>query len=229
MMNETPKEALVVLNQTLGLNSLRQDLNRLYYAAPIGTSPFAPNGFYGQTGFYAPSFYAPASFYGPQALYAQNAFYGPNAGFAPAAQYAGQVQYQGAQSQGQFLPKANVAETPEATLISVELPGVELGQVQLSIHGNTLILEGVRQPGGLIGDRMVTYQHTEGRFGTFRWACPIPNGTMATQIEAIFRNGLLTIALPKAGAPVGVTSLVGQAAISPAPVAQIVINPAVNG
>jgi HSP20 family protein len=210
------KEAPVVLNQTLGLNSLRQDLNRLYYAAPIGGSSFAPASFYGQNGFYGPqAFFAPAA-----QLAAQQQWN---------AQFAGQGQWQGAQGVAHFVPRANFAETPEATLITVELPGVEIGQCALSIHGNVLVLEGVRQPGGLIGDRMVSYQHCEGRFGAFRWACSIPNGTMASQIEATCRNGLLTIALPKAGAPVGMTNLANQAAITPAPVAQVVINPAVNG
>jgi HSP20 family protein len=224
-MNESPKEAPVVLNQTLGLNSLRQDLNRLYYAAPLGNSSFIPSSFYGQSNFYAPSFYAPASFYAP------NAFYAPAAQFAAqqqfATQFAGQGQYQG--FQGHYVPRANFADTPEAMLITIELPGVEINQVQLSIQGNTLILDGVRQPGGLIGDRMVTYQHIEGRFGVCRWACAIPNGTMASQIEATFRNGLLTIALPKAGAPVGMINLASQTAISQAPVAQVAITPVVNG
>ena len=210
----------MVLNQTLGLNALRQDLNRLFYSAPIGTSGFAPNGFYGQTGFYAPSpYYAHSNFFAPS-YYAQG-IYGQQ------GQTAGHFN-QSAGFQGHFVPKANFAETPEATIVTIELPGVELNQVSLSIQGNALVLDGVRQPGGLLGNQMVTYQATEGRFGSFRWACAIPNGTMAPQIEAICRNGLLTIVLPKATAQVGIAGL-AQAGISAAPVAQIVISPAVNG
>jgi len=200
----------MVLNQTLGLNNLRQDLNRLFYSAPINAGAFAPNS-----------------------LYAPNAFYGAHTWTSPVS-FANQQQQPMMGQQVHFVPKANVAETPEASIVTVELPGVELSQVSLSIHGNALVLDGVRQPGGLLGDRMISYQVAEGRFGTFRWVCPIPNGTMASQIEASLRNGLLTIVLPRVNAlttaqpQVGIAALASQSTLSAAPVAQIVINQGQN-
>lgn len=195
----------MVLNQTLGLNTLRQDLNRLYYAAPIGSPSFGPGHFFGAS-----------SVYGPTSFFHQAAFAAPQP-------------WPGTPAQGHYVPRTNVADTPETTVITVELPGVDAGHCQLSLQGNALVLEGIRQPGGLVGDRLVAYQHTEGRFGGFRWACAIPNGTIASQIDATFRNGLLTIALPKTATGVGLSAIGGSAAIGPAPVAQIVISPAVNG
>ena len=189
----------MVLNHPIGLNNLRQDLNRLFYSAPIAPSPFAPNS-----------------------LFAPSAFYGTHTWSNPAA-LAGVTSPMMGQ-QVHFVPKANVAETPDAVIFAIELPGVELSQTSLTIHGNALVLEGVRQPGGLLGNQMVSYQIAEGRFGTFRWVCPIPNGTMVPQIECVLRNGLLTVVLPKANAQVNIGSLAGQAVLSQTPVAQVVIN-----
>ena len=226
----------MVLNQTLGHTSLRQDLNRLFYAAPIAGQGFGANGLYA------------SSFYGTQP-WATTGFYGqPFAQIAPMQAGAFQtaaLPYSSLQpmmgQQVHFVPRANAAETPEAVVYTVELPGVELSQVALSIHGNILVLEGVRQPGGLIADRMISYQHAEGRFGTFRWVAPIHNGCMPAAIDATLRNGLLTIVLPKAGAQIATNSLNGfaaqsaiapvlsnQAGISQAPVAQVVISQANN-
>src|SRR5690606_31923294 len=98
---------------------------------------------------------------------------------------------------GYFVPTANWAEAVEGTFITVELPGVELSQISLRIEGTYLVLEGVRHPGGLLGDRMVSYNVAEGRFGAFRWVCPIPNGVQVAGLEASFRNGLLQIMLPR--------------------------------
>jgi HSP20 family molecular chaperone IbpA len=214
----------MVLNQTLGLNSLRQDLNRLFYAAPIAGQAFAQ-------GFAANSLYAPGSFFGGQPW--------PTSAVSLQAAAIQQAAQQPMMAQPvHFVPRVNAAETHEAVFYCVELPGVEISQVALSIHGNVLVLEGVRQPGGLIGDRMISYQHAEGRFGAFRWVGPIPNGTMPAGIDCTLRNGLLTIVLPKAGAqfvasPLAsqttiVPGFAGQGGIAPAPVAQIVINQAPN-
>jgi HSP20 family molecular chaperone IbpA len=220
----------MVLNQTLGMNTLRQDLNRLFYAAPIGSQAFAPS-------FLPHNFYSANSFYGTQP-WALNSFYAHQA-WAPAQFQAG-IQQQPMMGQPvHFVPRCNVAETHEAVIYTVELPGVELSQCALSIHGNILVLEGVRQPGGLIADRMISYQQAEGRFGSFRWVAPIPNGIVPAAIDASLRQGLLTICLPKAGAQVMTGSLnnqaaftqagfnaspVAQAAFAAGPVAQVVIS-----
>jgi hypothetical protein len=85
---------------------------------------------------------------------------------------------------------------------------------------------------------MISYQHAEGRFGAFRWVAPVQNGCVPAAIEATMRNGLLTVILPKAGAPIVANTLSSQTAITPvlsgqtaitaAPVAQVVINQAQN-
>lgn len=125
-----------------------------------------------------------------------------------------------------FVPRANVAETAEATLITVELPGVELGQLSLEIRGNYLVLSGFRHPGGQLGNSFAIYQWTEGRFGSFRWICPLPVNVHPGQIQATFANGLLSIVLPKATAELGYMANGVMAASAPA--TPVVITPGVQ-
>lgn len=95
------------------------------------------------------------------------------------------------------VPSVNSAETPDAYLIVVELPGVDLKDVNLQIHGSSLVLNAFRRPTWSNGTVTVNYHFAEGRFGTLRRVLPLPAGVLPGQIQANFLNGLLTIVLPK--------------------------------
>ncbi len=97
------------------------------------------------------------------------------------------------------IPAVNSAETPDAFLLVVELPGVDLKDVNLQIHGSSLVLNAFRRPTWSNGTVTVNYHFAEGRFGTLRRVLPLPVGVLPGQIQANFLNGLLTIVLPKSG------------------------------
>lgn len=111
------------------------------------------------------------------------------------------------------VPAVNSAETPDAYLLVIELPGVDLKDVNLQIHGSSLVLNAFRRPTWSNGTVTVNYHFAEGRFGTLRRVLPLPSGVLPGQIQANFVNGLLTIVLPK--------TVNGQSSI---PQASIVIN-----
>ncbi|HEY9856526.1 MAG TPA: Hsp20/alpha crystallin family protein, partial [Stenomitos sp.] len=96
-----------------------------------------------------------------------------------------------------MVPAVNSAETPDAYLLVVELPGVDLKDVNLQIHGSSLVLNAFRRPTWSNGTITVNYHFAEGRFGTLRRMLPLPTGVLPGQIQANFVNGLLTIVLPK--------------------------------
>lgn len=110
-------------------------------------------------------------------------------------------------------PLMNVAETPDAYLLVVELPGVDLKDINLQLHGASLVLSAFRRPTWSNGTVTVNYHQAEGRFGTLRRAVPLPVGVIPGQIQANFVNGTLSIVLPK-----------GAAANGTMPQANIVIN-----
>lgn len=98
---------------------------------------------------------------------------------------------------GQFVPRANCAETAEAMLYTIELPGVELGDLSLQFQGGYLVLSGVRRPMVQLAGRPVCFDQTEGRFGAFRWSCPLPANVHPSHVRATLLNGLLYIEFGK--------------------------------
>ena len=93
-----------------------------------------------------------------------------------------------------WVPSIDLVETSDAYVLSVEVPGVDPGSIDLSLTGNTLNIRGFKpveeghQPSGAILER---------RFGPFsrQVVLPIEVDFEVTQAEA--RLGVLKIHLPK--------------------------------
>lgn len=91
-------------------------------------------------------------------------------------------------------PLVDVYETPEATLVVAEIPGVDPAQVELSITGNLLVLRGVKETGGLPEPSL---QLRERRFGTFLRQVTVSSDVDFDAAQAEARNGVLSIRLPR--------------------------------
>jgi len=97
-------------------------------------------------------------------------------------------------------PFCDVVETGDSYIVSVEIPGIRLDDVQLSVQDNTLSLRFIKQSQkqheGEENGR--TYRHV-GRFGgTFERYFPFAAPIDADQVKANYRDGVLEIVLPKA-------------------------------
>jgi HSP20 family protein len=91
-------------------------------------------------------------------------------------------------------PPVDVYETPEETVVVVELPGVDASQVELSIANNLLIIRGTRSP----DDRPdAQVQLRERRFGSFLRHVPIASEVDFDAAQAETVHGVLTIRLPR--------------------------------
>jgi len=93
------------------------------------------------------------------------------------------------------LPAIDVKETDGAYLICAELPGLAREDVNLQVRGDALLISG--QKTEQRDDAASTYRVSERRFGHFERTCPIPHDVDRTAIDASFRDGLLTVTLPK--------------------------------
>jgi HSP20 family protein len=88
----------------------------------------------------------------------------------------------------------DVYETPEATLLLVDVPGVETDKIDLSITGKLLTLRGVREAEELPG---AAPSVRERKVGPFHRVVEIPSSVDVDAIQASAKNGVLTIRLPK--------------------------------
>jgi HSP20 family protein len=93
-------------------------------------------------------------------------------------------------------PPVNLYETADAYQLTAELPGVAADDIRISLEGSTVILEGERKID--YENRKETSLHRrERQAGAFRRAFELPGAVDAEKVEAIHRNGVLMLRLPK--------------------------------
>jgi HSP20 family protein len=92
-------------------------------------------------------------------------------------------------------PAADVYETSEEVVLSVELPGVRLEDVHLEEVDGKLRVSGVRRPDEGIEPRQ--FVRIERIYGSFTRDFPVPASIDSSRIEATLRCGILRVVAPK--------------------------------
>jgi len=95
-----------------------------------------------------------------------------------------------------------VEETGKDIVVRVEVPGMDKEDCRITIEGNTLYLSGEKRFERETHDS--TYHVMERAYGSFQRTIPLPRNVDIDKAEASYKNGVLTVRLPKAG--VGETS-----------------------
>ncbi|MTV15463.1 MULTISPECIES: Hsp20/alpha crystallin family protein [Bradyrhizobium] len=92
-------------------------------------------------------------------------------------------------------PAIDIVEKEKAFEITAELPGLDAKNIDLQLSDDVLTIKGEKQDEKeeKTKDRYVS----ERRYGSFRRSLQIPGSVDADKIEATFRNGILTVSLPK--------------------------------
>jgi HSP20 family protein len=78
--------------------------------------------------------------------------------------------------------------------IAVELPGVRREDIEVTVEDSTLTLRGEKRMDPTVQSDRV--QRLERTYGTFRRAFTLPHTVDATNVQAEYRNGVLTLRVP---------------------------------
>ena len=92
-------------------------------------------------------------------------------------------------------PALNVAEGEHSYTITAELPGVAKEDVTLTLEDGVLTLSGEKKHETEQKDK--SWHRIERVYGSFQRAMALPKGVDGERAEATFRDGVLTIELPK--------------------------------
>jgi HSP20 family protein len=91
-------------------------------------------------------------------------------------------------------PKVELVEENGALRVSAELPGLDEADVELLIADGVLTLKGEKRAETTDAAR----GYTERSYGRFERAIALPIPVAEDKAEATFRNGVLTVTLPRA-------------------------------
>ena len=95
-----------------------------------------------------------------------------------------------------WTPAMDVVETETEYRLHVELPGLTKDDVKIEFTDNVLVLKGEKKAVERVdGER---WHRVERRSGAFQRRLELPVAVDAGKIQARFRDGVLTVTLPKA-------------------------------
>jgi HSP20 family protein len=92
-------------------------------------------------------------------------------------------------------PDFNVSDNGDMLFVEAEIPGVQAGDLDISVEGNTLVLRGERKPDS---PENVSYHRRERVSGRFSKSITLPYEVQADNVEAQYQDGVLRLTLPKA-------------------------------
>jgi HSP20 family protein len=92
-------------------------------------------------------------------------------------------------------PRVDIAETPQALTLKAEIPSVEKDDVKITIEGGMVTLSGERRQEKEEKDK--TFHRIERFYGSFSRSFSLPDNIDATAAKATFKDGVLTLDIPK--------------------------------
>jgi HSP20 family protein len=98
-------------------------------------------------------------------------------------------------AQVNLVPSIDVTETDNEIVVSAEMPGLERGDVDISVEDDVLTIRGEKKIEQEKDDQ--NYHLSERVYGVFYRALQLPPGVDASKIQASMSNGVLKVAIPK--------------------------------
>jgi HSP20 family protein len=94
-----------------------------------------------------------------------------------------------------FMPRLDVSETDKEMIVSVELPGLDERDIQISLEEGVLIIGGEKKTEKQ--EKSHNFHRMERSYGSFTRQVALPVDVDENAVSATFKNGLLNVTLPK--------------------------------
>lgn len=94
-----------------------------------------------------------------------------------------------------WAPAVDISETQDELLLKADLPGVEMKDIDIQLENGTLALRGERKHENEKTDG--GFHRVERSYGTFARYFSLPDTVNSEAVKADYKNGVLTVRLPK--------------------------------
>jgi HSP20 family protein len=92
-------------------------------------------------------------------------------------------------------PTLDLYQNNDNLVAVIELPGMRKEDIEISLHDGTLTIAGERKSSSSNGEKA---ERTERYVGSFRRSVSLPARVDSGKVSATYRDGILTVTLPKA-------------------------------
>lgn len=96
---------------------------------------------------------------------------------------------------GSWLPHTDIHDAGDKLIVKTDLPGLEKEDIDISVQGKTLFIKGEKKHEEKVQD--MGYLKSERFFGQFERAIPLTEDIDSNKIDASYKNGVLTVTIPK--------------------------------
>jgi HSP20 family protein len=104
---------------------------------------------------------------------------------------------------GEFTPTLDFSESNDAFVVKAEIPGIDPQDISVSLENQMLMIKGEKKHEKEQKDEQ--YYRMERSYGAFARTVRLPAAVDGSKVTAGFKNGLLTVTLPKAPGAKGST------------------------
>lgn len=94
-----------------------------------------------------------------------------------------------------FVPALDISENDSHYTITVEIPGVRKDDVQVELRDDMLVIQGEKKSER--EEKKERGRHVERSYGSFSRAFTLPSDADAERLEASFKEGVLTVRIPR--------------------------------
>lgn len=95
-----------------------------------------------------------------------------------------------------WMPAIEVKETDTEVILKAEIPGIEAKDLDVQVSPEAVMLRGEHQQESKTAEK--GYFRSEFHYGQFARAVPLPTTVQHEQVKSSFKDGVLTLTLPKA-------------------------------
>ena len=94
-----------------------------------------------------------------------------------------------------FTPNAELVETHETLVLKLELPGINPDELTVEVTAESVSVKGDRPSEETTLEKGIN--RSEFRYGSFHRIIPLPVPIQQTNVDADYKNGILSLTLPK--------------------------------
>jgi len=102
----------------------------------------------------------------------------------------------GSEGMSAWMPPADICETENEIVLHTDLPGIDPQQLDVRVENNVLTIRGERQFNSNV--EREDFHRVERPYGAFARSFTLSRTVDANKIQAAYKDGVLSITLPKA-------------------------------